>query len=125
MNSFKYITGIVKNKKQKLICINGVQDHVHILIGLKPEKAISDLVRDVKNNSSDFINKNKLVRGRFSWQKGYGVFSYSNSQLDRVVKYIMNQEKHHKRKTFKEEYIEFLEKFSIEYDEKYLFDWIE
>ena len=121
----KYITGIVSSKNQKLLCINGVADHIHILIGLKPDIAISDLVRDIKNNSSNFINNKKFVRGKFNWQKGFGTFSYSNSQIDKVVKYILNQENHHRRKTFKEEYVEFLKKFKIEYNEKYLFEWIE
>lgn len=107
---YKYITGIVSNKNQKMICINGVQDHVHILIGLKADKSISDLVRDIKSNSSDFINKKGFIKGKFNWQKGFGAFSYSNSQMDRVVRYIMNQENHHHKKTFKEEYIEFLKK---------------
>ena len=122
---FKYITGIVSNKNQKTLCINGPKDHVHILIGLKPDISISDLVRDIKNNSTNFINEKRFVKGRFSWQTGFGVFSYSNSQMDKVVKYIINQEQHHHKKTFKEEYIEFLQKFNVEYDERYLFDWIE
>lgn len=108
-----------------MLCINGVQDHIHILIGLKPNITISDLVRDIKNNSSIFINDRKFVRGRFSWQSGFGVFSYSNSQMDKVINYIINQEIHHHKKTFREEYIEFLEKFSVDYDNKYLFEWIE
>ena len=108
-----------------MLCINGVADHIHILIGLKPDIAISDLVRDIKNNSSTFINNKKFVRGKFNWQKGFGTFSYSNSQIDKVVKYILNQENHHRRKTFKEEYVEFLKKFNVEYNEKYLFEWIE
>ena len=122
---YKYITGIVRNKNQRLLCINGVNDHIHILIGLKPDIAISDLIRDVKNNSTDFINERRFVKGKFSWQRGFGAFSYSNSQMDRVVKYIMNQEKHHQKRNFREEYLEFLQKFGVEYDERYLFDWIE
>ena len=122
---FKYITGIISYKNQKMLCINGVADHIHILIGLKPDIAISDLVRDIKNNSSTFINNKKFVRGKFNWQKGFGTFSYSNSQIDKVVKYILNQENQHRRKTFKEEYVEFLKKFNVEYNEKYLFEWIE
>ena len=122
---FKYITGIVRNKNQKLLCINGVSDHIHILIGLKPDMAISDLIRDVKNNSTEFINEKRFVAGKFNWQKGFGAFSYSNSQMDRIVKYILNQENHHRKKSFREEYLEFLQKFGVEYDERYLFDWIE
>ena len=108
-----------------MLCINGVQDHVHILIGLKANITISDLVRDIKNNSSKFINDRKFIKGRFNWQTGFGAFSYSNSQTDKVVKYIMNQEEHHHKKTFREEYIEILEKFSADYDKRYLFEWIE
>lgn len=100
-------------------------DHTHILIGLKPSISISDLVRDIKTASSSFINDKKWVKGKFRWQEGFGVFSYSRSQIDSVVKYIQGQEEHHKRKSFKEEYIEFLEKFEIEYDNRYLFEWIE
>ena len=121
----KYITGIIKGKGQKSIIVNGMSDHEHIFFGLKPSMAISDLVRDIKNNSSNFINKQGFVRGKFSWQDGYGVFSYSHSHIQRVYNYILNQEKHHRKKTFKEEYLELLKKFEIEYDEKYLFDWIE
>jgi REP element-mobilizing transposase RayT len=102
-----------------------MRDHIHCFIGLKPAVAISDLVRDIKNNSSKFVNENKFVRGKFNWQEGYGVFSYSHSHLDKVYKYILNQEKHHQKRTFKQEYLELLKKFEIEYDEKYLFEWIE
>lgn len=122
---YKYMTGIVKNKGQKLIIINGMPDHVHLFIGLKPAMAIADLVRDIKNNSSGFINDKQLVKGKFSWQEGYGVFSYAHSQINAVYNYILNQEEHHKIKTFKEEYIDFLKKFEIEHDEKFLFDWID
>jgi len=121
---FKYISGIIKNKNQKPIIVNGMEDHIHVFIGLKPAIAISDLVRDIKNNSSNFINKNKFVKGKFSWQAGYGVFSYSHSQINKVYNYILNQEKHHKKRNFKEEYCNMLKKFDIEYNEKYIFDWI-
>ncbi len=121
----KYITGIIRNKQQKLIAINSMPDHIHIFIGLKPNMALSDLVRDIKNNSSNFINNKRWLRGKFNWQKGFGAFSYGHSQIDNVVKYIQNQERHHQKKTFKDEYIEFLKKFNIEYDTKYLFKWIE
>ena len=121
----KYITGIVQNKGQKLIAINSMPDHVHIFIGMKPTVALSDLVRDIKNNSSSFINEKRWVRGKFNWQKGFGAFSYGHSQIDVVVKYIQNQEKHHKQKTFREEYLEMLQKFAVEYDDKYLFEWID
>ncbi|MEO9020596.1 MAG: IS200/IS605 family transposase [Ginsengibacter sp.] len=121
----KYIAGIIKGKDQKSIIVNGMPDHIHAFIGLRPAMAISDLVRDIKNNSSNFINDRKLVKGKFSWQEGYGAFSYSHSHIDNVYQYVLNQEEHHKKKTFRQEYIEFLKKFEIEYDDKYLFDWIE
>jgi len=119
---YKYITGIIKSKNQKLIAINGVGDHIHILLGIKPNIALSDLVRDIKANSSRFINEKKFIKGKFIWQEGFGGFSYSHSQLSSVIKYIENQEEHHKIKTFKEEYLELLEKFGIEYEIKYLFN---
>lgn len=99
-------------------------DHTHLLIGLKPNMSVSDLVRDVKNNSSGFINEKGFLKTKFHWQEGYGAFSYSKSQLDKVVKYVLNQAEHHKTQTFKDEYITFLKKFEIEYDEKYLFEWL-
>jgi putative transposase len=122
---FKYISGIVKGKKQKPIIVNGVGDHVHLLIGLRPSISLSDLIRDVKNNSSNFINNGRMVKGTFSWQEGFGAFSYSHSQLNTVYQYILNQEEHHKRKTFREEYLNMLKEFGVEYDERFLFDWIE
>jgi len=122
---FKYISGIITKKGQKSIIVNGVSDHVHIFVGLKPAMAISDLVRDIKNNSSNFINDKKFVKGKFSWQEGYGAFSYAHSQIENVYQYISNQEEHHKKKTFKHEYLDFLQKFEIEYNEKYLFEWID
>ncbi len=121
---FHYMAGIIKQKNQKPIIINGVEDHVHIFVGLKPSMNIAELVRDIKNNSSNFINEKKYVNGRFAWQEGYGAFSYASSQVDNVYQYIARQETHHQNKTFKEEYIDFLQKFEIDYDEKYLFDWI-
>jgi len=119
----KYMTGIIQNKGQKLIAINSMPDHAHIFIGMKPTMVLSDLVRDVKNNSSNFINDKKWIRGRFNWQKGFGAFSYGHSQIDVVAKYVLNQEKHHEKKTFKEEYLEMLKNFNVEYDEKYLFEF--
>lgn len=121
----KYITGIVQNRDQKMLSIFAMPDHIHILVGLKAIVSISDLVRDIKTGSSKYINDNHWVMGKFNWQEGFGAFSYSKSHIDNVVKYILNQEEHHKAKSFKEEYIEFLEKFDIEYDEKYLFEWID
>ena len=99
-----------------------MSDHVHIFINLKPNESISDLVRDIKRNSTQFINSNQMTKGKFQWQTGFGVFSYSESQIDVVCKYIQNQETHHKRKTFKDEYSEFLKSFNIEFDERYVFD---
>lgn len=122
---FRYIAGIINGKGQKSIIVNGVADHIHVFVGLKPIMNISDLIRDIKNNSSKFINEQNWVRGKFSWQEGYGAFSYAHSQIENVYQYIANQEEHHRKKTFKEEYIDFLEKFNIEHDEKYLFDWLE
>jgi REP element-mobilizing transposase RayT len=122
---YKYISGIVSNKDQKLIAINGVSDHMHILIGMKPNANLSDLVRDIKANSSRFVNEKRFVNGKFSWQEGFGAFSYSQSHLNKVIAYIQNQENHHRKKTFKEEYLELLEKFQIKYHKEYLFEWIE
>ncbi|MBU0473968.1 MAG: IS200/IS605 family transposase [Bacteroidetes bacterium] len=121
----KYIAGIIKGKNQKPIIVNGMSDHIHAFVGLKPSMKISDLVRDIKNNSTNFINENKFVRGKFFWQEGYGAFSYSHSQIGNVYNYILNQEEHHKKETFREEYLNFLKKYEIEFDEKYLFDWIQ
>ncbi|NLH55927.1 MAG: IS200/IS605 family transposase, partial [Rikenellaceae bacterium] len=105
---FKYISGIIKGKNQKPIILNGVEDHVHVFVGLKPAMCISDLARDIKNNSSNFINQQRFLKGKFSWQEGYGVFSYAHSQIDNVYQYIVSQEEHHRKKNFKEEYIDFL-----------------
>ena len=122
---FKYISGIISNKGQKTLIVNGVANHVHIFVGLKPAMRISDLVRDIKNNSTNYINKNNWVKGKFAWQEGYGVFSYSQAQVSNVYNYVLNQEEHHKKHTFKEEYMRFLKDFQVEYDEKYLFDWLD
>jgi putative transposase len=120
----RYITGIVQNRNHKLLSIFCMPDHTHLLIGLKPSQSIADLARDIKAGSSGFINEKKWIMGKFSWQEGYGAFSYSKSQLDNVIKYIQNQEEHHAKKTFKEEYLEFLREFEIEYNETYLFEWV-
>jgi putative transposase len=121
----KYITGIIQKRNHKMLAINSMPDHIHVFIGLKPSQSISDLVRDIKTNSSSFITTKKWTKGTFNWQEGYGAFSYSHSHIDAVVKYILNQEEHHRKKTFHHEYLEFLKKFNVEYDEKYLFEWIE
>ncbi len=120
---FKYMSGIVTNKGQKSIIINGVEDHVHLFVGLKPSMKISDLARDVKNNTTNFINDRKFLNHKFSWQEGYGAFSYSHSHIDNVYKYILNQEKHHQKRSFREEYLELLEKFQIEFKDEYLFEF--
>jgi putative transposase len=121
----KYITGIVRNEKQKLIAINGMPDHMHVLIGLKPDMAISTLVKEIKSSSSNFINSKGWLRGRFSWQEGFGAFSYSHSHLSAAARYVENQEAHHAKRSFKDEYMTLLRKFDIAYDTKYLFKWIE
>jgi REP element-mobilizing transposase RayT len=122
---FKYMAGILKAQKQKPIIINGVADHVHLFIGIKPNMSVSELVRDVKNNTSKFINSQNWLVGKFEWQEGYGAFSYSHSHIGNVYKYILNQEEHHRKRTFKEEYMDMLEKFEVPFEERFLFDWIE
>jgi len=122
---YKYISGIITNKGHKSIIINGMPDHIHAFVGLKPSMSISDLTRDIKNNSSNFINIKGWVKGKFSWQEGYGAFSYSESHVSRVFDYIKNQEEHHKKRSFRDEYLDLLRKFEIQHDERYLFDWIE
>lgn len=118
---YKYISGIVKNNNHKMICINGMPDHIHILVGLYPAQSISNLLQDIKGSSSKWINQKRLVKGRFEWQEGYGAFSYSQSQIKDVIAYIENQEEHHKKRSFNEEYIDFLKKFEVSYDEKFTF----
>ena len=118
---YQYITGIVQNNKHKLICINGMPDHIHILIGVRPHQSISDLMQDVKGGSSKWINEKKFLKGKFEWQQGYGAFSYSKSHVKDVVHYIQKQEQHHQMKTFLQEYVEFLEKFEVEYEESFIF----
>ena len=124
-NVQKYITGIITNKDHKCLAIYAMPDHIHILIGYNPSDSISDLVRDIKVSSSKFIsNQNWMPKG-FKWQEGFGAFSYSRSHLDRIVKYIRNQKEHHSRQTFKAEYLELLENFNVDYNDKYLFDWVD
>ena len=122
---YKYVTGIVRNDGHKLIAINGMADHVHILLGLKADMALSDLVRDIKSNSTNFINERRFATGKFGWQKGYGAFSYGRSQLDSIIRYIQNQEKHHSRRPFKDEYMSLLRKFQIDFDGRYVFKFLE
>ena len=122
---FKYITGIVQNKGQKMIAINGIPNHIHFLLGMRPSCCLSDLVREVKKSSNEFINENNYCKFRFNWQEGFGAFSYSDSQLNGVVSYIRNQKEHHRKKTFKEEYVDLLKRYQVDFDERYLFDWNE
>ena len=117
----KYITGIITERGQKLLAVHCMPDHTHVLIGLKPSIALSDVVRDVKNGSTNFINSNRWVPGRFSWQEGFGAFSYGHSQLTGIINYIRNQEQHHAKRTFREEYLRFLKKYEIQHDEKFIF----
>lgn len=121
----KYITGVVQHRNQKMLAINNVPDHLHMLVGFNTSMSMADFMEEVKAISSKFINERHWINGKFEWQRGYGVFSYSRSQIDDVIQYIGNQQAHHNKKTFKEEYIEFLEKFQIDYDSRYLFEWIE
>lgn len=122
---YKYISGIVRNKGQKLLAINGVADHIHIFIGMKPDCSLSDLVRELKKSSNEFVKLKKFSRLGFSWQEGFGAFSYSHSQIDTVIKYIENQKEHHKTKSFKEEYLEFMLKYEVDFKDEYLFAFIE
>ncbi|MCC5940712.1 MAG: IS200/IS605 family transposase [Balneolaceae bacterium] len=117
----KYVTGIVQNKSHKMIAINGMLDHVHMFIGYRPTESMSELIKVVKGETSKWITDKGFIKGKFSWQEGYGAFSYSRSQIDRVYHYVMNQKIHHQKKSFREEYLELLEKFEVDYDERYIF----
>ncbi len=118
---YKYITGIIHQNNHKLLIINGMPDHIHILFGMRPSQSLSDLMQDIKGSSSKWINEKKLIAVKFSWQEGYGAFSYSKSELPTVINYIEKQQEHHGRKTFVEEYRELLKEFDIDYDDKYIF----
>lgn len=122
---FQYITGIVQKKGHKMLAINGMPDHIHFFIGQRADSCLSDLVREVKKASNEFVNEQKFSPSRFYWQEGFGAFSYNHSQIDAVVKYILNQKEHHKKRTFSEEYLEFLKMNEIEFNDKYLFDWFD
>lgn len=122
---YRYITGIVQNHRHKMLQINGMPDHVHIFIGYDPNQLIPKLVEEIKTSSNDFIKKKRLTPYAFSWQEGYGAFSYGRSQRGNVIKYLENQEVHHRKKAFREEYLEMLQKFEIDYKEEYLFDFLE
>ena len=120
---FRYITGIINQKKHYSLAVNGYKDHVHIFFEYNPSFSVSDLIRDIKSGSSKWINDQKIIVGKFSWQEGYGGFSYSKSQRNSVINYIMNQEQHHKNKTFKEEYLQLLKDFDIEFQNEYVFEF--
>lgn len=122
---YKYICGIVNMNNQKVYSINGVSDHIHLLVSIKPNCLLSDLVKDIKSSSTKWINANSFVKGKFQWQEGFGSFSVSQSHVSKVIAYIDNQEKHHQQSSFREEYIKLLKSYKIEYNEKYVFDWIE
>jgi putative transposase len=122
---YKYITGIVQNKEQKMLAINGTSNHIHFLIGMKPTCCLSDLVREIKKSSNIFIKEKRFTSFNFQWQEGFGSFSYSQSQITDVIKYIENQKEHHRKHTFKEEYLSFLKAFQVEFKNEYLFNWFE
>ena len=119
---YKYISGIIANKDQKLMIVNGVPNHIHLLIGTKPNCNLSDLIRDIKANSSKWINEKKFTNFHFEWQTGFGAFTVSQSGVPKAIEYIKNQEEHHRKKTFKEEYVEFLKAYQIDFKDEYLFD---
>ncbi|HNW76991.1 MAG TPA: IS200/IS605 family transposase [Bacteroidales bacterium] len=119
----KYITVVVQNRRHKLLAINAQPDHIHLLIGYHPSDLIPDLVEDIKTSSTHWVKENRLSTFKFEWQKGYGAFTHSKSQIDTVVKYIVNQDNHHKKRTFREEYLEILRKNEVEFDENYVFDF--
>jgi putative transposase len=118
---YKYLTGIIQNHDHKMLIVNGMPDHLHLVIGMRPIQSLSNLMQIVKKDSSKWINDNQFVKGKFSWQEGYGAFSYSKSQLPRLINYVQNQKSHHKKKTFQQEYVDFLDKFEVEYENRYLF----
>ncbi|NHN25152.1 IS200/IS605 family transposase [Flavobacterium jejuense] len=118
---YKYITGIIQHYDHKVLAINGVEDHIHIFIGMRPTQSVSDLLQDIKGSSSKWINENNFLKTKFEWQSGYGAFSYSKSHVQNVINYIARQETHHKKESFKEEYLAFLKVFEIDYDENYIF----
>lgn len=120
-----YITGIVQNHSHKMLSINSMPDHIHILIGYKPAQSLPDLVEEIKTSSNSFVKQERFSKYKFEWQKGYRAFSYSRSQISAVAKYIENQEEHHKKRTFREEYLDLLKKFEVEFDERYVFQFFD
>ncbi len=121
----KFISGILRKKEHKLLAINAMPDHIHIFVDMNPDVRLMDLVREIKANSSRFINANFRRDDKFQWQEGYGAFSYAKSQKQNVINYIKNQEEHHRKRSFRDEYIELLERYEIPYDERYIFDFKE
>lgn len=121
---YKYIAGIIRNKEQKLLAINGMPDHIHIFLGIRPSCCLSDLVREIKKASNEFVNEKRFSKFKFQWQEGYGAFSYSHSALDQVISYIQNQKEHHSKRSFENEFKAFLTKYQIEHKDEYLFEWI-
>lgn len=121
----KYIIAIINNNGHKLLCINSMPDHLHLFFGMRPNQSLSDLMRLVKGDSSEWVNSQKLIKSKFRWQEGYGAFSYSKSHTDNVIKYILNQEEHHRKQPFIEEYKQLLKNFEIDYNELYLFKELE
>jgi putative transposase len=121
----KYITGLVSNREAKMLAVHCMPDHAHLFVGFRPVISISDFVKEIKVETNEFINGKQWIKGKFGWQEGYGVFSYSHSHIHSVINYIKNQETHHRKKSFKDEYIDFLQKFQIPFNEKYLFNFIE
>lgn len=122
---YKYIMGIIRENQHKPIVINGMPDHIHVLFGMRPAQSLSDLLQDIKGSSSKWINEKKFIKCRFSWQEGFGAFSYSKSEIPNVIRYINSQKEHHKKKSFIKEYQEFLQAFNVDYDERYIFRPIE
>jgi REP element-mobilizing transposase RayT len=121
----KYMTGLVRNRKAKMIAVHCMPDHVHLFVGFRPVLSIADFVKEIKVESNEFLNNQSWMKQQFRWQEGYGVFSYGHSQIDRVAKYVLNQEQHHKKKTFRSEYLEFLDKFQVPFEEQYLFEFFD
>ncbi len=124
-NLHKYISGILKQEGVFPLAVGGWLDHVHILYSMPPSKSVSEIMRVIKTNSSKWINEQKYIKGKFQWQEGYGAFSNSKNEIDRVIKYIINQEEHHSQKSFKTEYLQLLRKYEIVFDDKYIFEFYE
>lgn len=122
---YKYITGIIQNNGHKVLAINGMPDHIHVLFGMRPVQSLSDLIKAVKQDSSKWINTKGFVKGKFSWQAGYGAFSYRKADVPTIINYIRNQKKHHKKTNLQEEYLSMLKEFDVSYDDRYIFKPLE